>query len=207
MLGPEQAGLMLIGRLREQGFSLIETMIGLAVLGLLIGIGLPSMTAWLQNTQIRNHAEAIYSGLQLARAEALRRNTSVRFQLVDSLGAGCAASLSGKSWVVSLSSPVGLCDVDPSETVAPLIIQKKEGNEGSANTVISATGGSSVLFNGLGRTAGAGNITQVNITNPTGGNCEAAAGPMRCLRVTVTSGGQMRMCDPAVTDAADPRAC
>jgi hypothetical protein len=30
---------------------------------------------------------------------------------------------------------------------------------------------------------------------------------MRCLRVVVSSSGSVRMCDPAVTDATDPRAC
>ena len=38
-----------------------------------------------------------------------------------------------------------------------------------------------------------------DVINPTGGTCVAASGPIRCLRVTVTAGGQIRMCDPAAT--------
>jgi hypothetical protein len=30
---------------------------------------------------------------------------------------------------------------------------------------------------------------------------------MRCLRINISVGGEARMCDPAVTDAADPRIC
>jgi hypothetical protein len=30
---------------------------------------------------------------------------------------------------------------------------------------------------------------------------------MRCLRVVVTPGGQVRMCDPALTNAGDAQAC
>jgi hypothetical protein len=30
---------------------------------------------------------------------------------------------------------------------------------------------------------------------------------MRCLRVNVASGGDVRMCDPAVLDNTDPRFC
>lgn len=192
---------------RSAGFSLIELMITLAVLALLIMIGLPNLSAWLQNTQIRTAAEGIQAGLQLARAEALRRNASVRFQLVDSLTAGCALSNSGANWVVSLADATGACNVDPSDAVAPQIIQKRSGAEGSPNAVVSAAGGSTVVFSGLGRVTGAGAITQIDVTNPGGGACQTAAGPMRCLRLTVASGGQVRMCDPVVTDNTDPRFC
>lgn len=194
---------------RSAGFTLIELMITLAVLALLLTVGLPSLATWLQNTQIRTAAEGMQAGLQLARAEALRRNTSVRLQLVDSLAAGCALSDTGTSWVVSLADATGACGAPPSEAAAPQIIQKRSGAEGSPNAAISATGGTTVVFNGLGRVTGAGAITQIDITNPGGGACKTPAGnePMRCLRIQVASGGQVRMCDPAVTAAADPRVC
>ena len=41
--------------------------------------------------------------------------------------------------------------------------------------------------------------TTINITNSSGGTCTASGGPIRCLRVTITAGGQIRMCDPAAT--------
>lgn len=63
---------------RLRGFSLVELLVVVAVLGLVLMLGLPNVSAWLQNTQIRNSAEAMISGLQLARAEALRRNRVVR---------------------------------------------------------------------------------------------------------------------------------
>jgi type IV fimbrial biogenesis protein FimT len=200
---------MLKRSLASAGFTLLELMIGLAVLGILLMIGLPSLATWIQNTQIRTAAETMQSGLQMARAEALRRNTSVRFQLVDTLTAACALSATGTNWVVSLADPVGNCDDAPSDTVAPQIIQKKDGAEGAPNAVITATGGSTVTFNGIGRVINAGPITRVDITNTRGGACKTAGAdePMRCLRVAVSSAGQVRMCDPAVTDVTDPRAC
>jgi type IV fimbrial biogenesis protein FimT len=191
--------------LEQRGFSLIELLIGLVVLGIVMMIGMPSLATWIQNTQIRSQAEAVYAGLQLARAEALRRNTNVRFQLVNTLNASCAASTSGKSWVVSLADPAGQCNVAPSAT-GPQIIQKKDGTEGSPNTAVAATGGSLVTFNGLGRVSNVGPMSQINVTNPTGGAC-ATGGPMRCLQIRISTGGQMRMCDPAVTSATDPRFC
>jgi len=194
---------------RAAGFTLIELMVTLTVLGMLLMVGLPSLATWLQNTQIRTAAEGVQAGLQLARAEALRRNASVRFQLVDSLAAGCVLSANGTSWVVSLADTTGACGTAASEAVAPQIIQKRSGAEGSPNAAVSATGGASVVFSGLGRVTGAGAIAQIDISNPAGGACKTPAGnePMRCLRIQVASGGQVRMCDPAVTAAPDPRTC
>jgi len=199
---------MLIRLPAARGFTLVELMITLAVLGMLIMIALPNMGTWLQNTQIRTSAEAMQAGLQLARAEALKRNTTVRFQLVNSLTSSCALTTSGRNWVVSLADPSGLCNMDASDTVAPQIIQKRSSAEGSPNAVVTATGGSSVVFNGLGRPA-AGSLTEINVTNPNNGACKTAAGnePMRCLRIAVNAGGAVRMCDPAVDDATDPRKC
>jgi type IV fimbrial biogenesis protein FimT len=190
-------------RPRQRGFSLVELLIVVAVLGLVLMLGLPNISAWLQNTQIRNSAEGTISGLQLARAEALRRNRVVRFSLVDSLDAGCSLAAAGPNWVVSLSDPTDNCNMDPSDTVDPFIVQKRSNQEGSPSVVLAASA-SSVTFGGLGAAGGA---LQIDFSNPGGGACQTAAGPMRCLRVVVSSSGSVRMCDPAVTDATDPRAC
>jgi type IV fimbrial biogenesis protein FimT len=167
------------------------------------------MTTWLQNQQIRTSAEGLQAGLQLARAEALRRNTQVRFQLVDTLNGACVLVNNGTNWIVSINDPTGLCDVPPSDTADPLTIQKRSGAEGTPNAVLAATNGAApattVTFNGLGRASGAA-ITQIAVTNTNGGLCQPA-GPMRCLQINISSAGQMRMCDPAVTDNADPRFC
>ena len=191
---------------RTHGFTLIELLVTIAVLSLLLMVGLPSMNTWLQNQQIRTSAEGLQAGLQFARAEALRRNAPVRFQLVDTLTSACVMVNTGTNWIVSLNDPSGLCDVDPSDVNAPLTIQKRAGAEGTPNAVITAAGGSSLTFTGLGRVNAAGGITQISITNPNGGACQPA-GPMRCLQVNVSSGGSPRMCDPAVTDNTDPRFC
>jgi type IV fimbrial biogenesis protein FimT len=195
---------MLTRGLFAGGFSLIELMIGLVVLGIVLMVGLPSLATWMQNVQLRNSAETITAGLTLARAEALRRNANVRFQLVNSLAATCALSGSGTSWVVSLTDPTGACNSAAAD--AGPIIQKKDGAEGSPNAVVAATGGNTLVFNGLGRVLQVTPITQIDVTNPSGGTCQPG-GPMRCLRLTVSSGGQIRMCDPAVAATTDPRAC
>jgi type IV fimbrial biogenesis protein FimT len=194
---------------RLRGFSLVELMVVVAVLGLVLMFGLPNISAWLQNTQIRSSAEAAISGLQLARGEALRRNRPVRFSLADSLAAGCNLNKAGPNWIVSQLDPSAVCGVAPSDVDAPFIVQKRSGQEGSPNVALLASE-SSVLFNGLGAASSPALSPQpplvIDFSNPAGGACQAA-GPMRCLRVVVSASGSVKMCDPAVTDLSDPRAC
>ena len=202
---------MLRGRAPQAGFSLIEALIVIVIMGILIAIGLPSMATWLNNSQIRTAGETVLAGLTLARVEAVRRNQVVRFQLVSNLTSGCVITQSGTSWVVSQDDPTGLCDQTPSDTAAPRIIQTRSGSEGTPRAIVAAATAGTVYFNGLGRVTspgGALNMTQLNISNPSGGTCEYVdGGNMRCLRITISVGGEARMCDPAVTDATDPRKC
>ena len=203
-----------------RGTTLIELMIALAIVALLLAIGYPNLTQYLQNAQVRGAAEATVSGVQLARSEAIRRNTFVRLTLTTTLDGACASSAAGTNWVVSRNSPDGACDVDPVvDFVDPndgtvQILQKRASAEGSPNAVIASaddagTGRPTIIFNGLGRIQGAAGINRVdiNVTNPTGGACVATGlGPVRCLRVSVSIAGDVKLCDPAVV-APDPRTC
>lgn len=204
---------MLRARRAQSGMTIIELMIGLTIMALLIMIGLPNMTIWLNNSQIRTAGETMLAGLTLARTEAVRRNQIVRFQMVSDLTAGCAISTGGTSWVVSLDDPTAACDSAPSDAAAPRIIQTRSGSEGTSRTVTAATPAGTVFFNGLGRITspgGAANISRIDISNPVGGACEnpdGSGGPMRCLRINISIGGEAKMCDPAVSDATDPRIC
>ncbi len=192
------------------GFSLIETAITLSVLGLLLALGLPGFQTWLMNTQIRNAAESVSAGVQRARNEAVRRNQNVRFTLVSlgdpkTMDNTCAASESAGSWVISLDDPAAKCGEAVSDTVAPRIIDKRAAGDGGLTAAVAAMTAASaaaatVTFNGFGRTVEAAPLARVDFTS-------TAAGNYRRLRVLVSAGGAVRMCDPAVTDNADPRIC
>lgn len=198
--------------MHQAGVTIIEMMIALTIMALLVFLALPNMSTWLNNTQIRTAGETLLAGINLARTEALRNNTVARFQMTTSLDSACALSNTGTSWVVSLADPTGACDTTPSNTTAPQIIQKKSGSEGAQRAEVTADG-STIYFNGLGRLAspgGAANITRIEIANSAGGVCrhlDTTNGTMRCLSITISTGGQIKMCDPAVTDPTDPRIC
>ncbi|HYR16320.1 MAG TPA: hypothetical protein VEQ67_19210, partial [Mycobacterium sp.] len=67
---------------------------------------------------------------------------------------------------------------------------------------ITPAGANNVTFSSLGvvipNIDGSASITQIDVKSP--------AGTARPLRMTV-SGGDIRMCDPALSLASDPRGC
>ena len=65
----------------QHGFSLVELIVAVAIMGILFGLAIPSYKDWIQNTRIRTAAESIQNGIQKARSEALIRNTFVEFNL------------------------------------------------------------------------------------------------------------------------------
>ena len=71
----------------ERGFTLVEVMISITVLGIILMLGLPAFGTWLQNQQLRAASEGMLNGLQTARAEAIRRNLLVQI-VVAPPGAG-----------------------------------------------------------------------------------------------------------------------
>ena len=201
---------MLKTRSTQAGVSLIELAVAVTIMAVLMASGLPSFSSWIQSGKIRTTAESIQTGLQLARAQAVARNALVSFHLTDSATAACVLSSSGNNWVVSLDDPSGACDAAASDDTAPRLIQMRTAAEGASNVEVDAGSAGSPLttitFNGMGRVTPlpAAPIT-IALTNPAGGAC-ATTGPMRCLNVTVSTAGQIRMCDPALP-ASDARGC
>lgn len=200
-----------------RGFSLVELIIGMLILSVLLALALPTFTDWLRNARVRTAAEAVLNGLQLARIEAVRRNAQVRFSLVNNLTKDCVLAPAGPSWVVSLDDPTNAlpdkCATPPSDAIDPRIIQSRNGAEGSAATTVAA-GQNVYVFNSLGRlTAQPARdednvIGGIKIKSAAGEPCKTPGGsePVRCLRVVVLFGGQIRMCDPALPPA-DAQAC
>jgi len=199
---------------QPQGVTLIELAVVLAIVAILLSQAGSYFSSWTQNVQIRTSTESIQNGLQLARSEAIRRNRSVMFWLTST------ATPARADWLVGCSTPVGagvqpeaVGDCPGSHTAggAPTAynwIQRQlaaDQQTALAQVTITPAGANNVTFNSLGLVTGnidgSASITQVDVSIPSLPTSSA-----RPLRVTI-SGGQVRMCDPALSPTTDPRGC
>lgn len=71
---------------RAGGFTLVEMVIVLAMIGILIAIAFPSFREWQRNAQLKSAARETYAFLQRARGEAVRNNAVVGVRFVTGAG-------------------------------------------------------------------------------------------------------------------------
>lgn len=185
MLDHEKRGYLLsdFPKFRHLGFSLIELLIGIVIMGILMSLAMPSFQTWLQNSQIRNEAESIQNGLQSARAESVGRNADVEFVL----GAG-------SSWVVRVAGGAN--------------IESRSSSEGSKDVTVTVTpaGTTTVTFNNFGGVKAANADASAPFTRIDLDSSVLAAANSQELRITIGLGGNVRMCDPNAP-VSSPRAC
>lgn len=193
---------------KQSGVSLIELLVAISVLGVLLGLAMPHFAQMIQDAQNRTAAESLLNGLQLARTEALRRSTQVRFSLTDKDGK--------VAWTVGCLNA----------NICPASIQQYVPEEGGSNARVGVTinalprplkpdtfgtplaAGEGldnlafVTFDGFGRVSSAAGteISRIDVTN-------AKSSSARRYVVTVGAGGQIRMCDPDSRLNGTPQGC
>lgn len=88
---------------KTTGFTLVELLVTVAVLGILLAVAIPSMQAF----GIRNRLAAVnndlMTALNLARSEAIRRATTVSVCRTNDNGASCGGTWSD-GWMVFVNS-------------------------------------------------------------------------------------------------------
>jgi type IV fimbrial biogenesis protein FimT len=195
---------MLKPRALQGAFTLVEVLVSFAIIAMVIAFVGPSALTWIQNTQLRNAAEAILGGVQQARIEALKRNTTVAFELTD-----------------ASSTAFQVCFYDQTLqdcSATQPAIATRAASEGSPNAGVGidftasdpATAldpGSNlpalVAFDSFGRVATSSplNIARIDVRNTVAGTGE------RRLEIYIAPGGQIRMCDPLLSQATNPQGC
>jgi len=157
----------------RRGFTIVELLVAVTILAIGASLAVPGAATMLANRKVQAVAQSIVDGLNHARAEAVRRNTPVRFTLRDD------------GWSVAQA---GSGDV----------LQSYASADWSA-LLLAHTGGTTVTFLPTGLLQGGTQLSQVTVTSP--------VDDARTRRVNVFGGGLIRMCDPAITAADDPRRC
>jgi type IV fimbrial biogenesis protein FimT len=168
-----------------EGFTLIEIMVAVAIMGILLSVAAPNFRAWILNSQIHAAAESVQTGLQRARAEAVKRNRTVEFVL-----------LGGNSWAVL--NPTDLSKLEQNSESAQLkTVLSTPAPVNATRVAFGVTG----LPLAISPTDGSPMITQIDFDSTVLNAAESKE-----LRVTIDFSGRIRMCDPNSLPPS-PKAC
>lgn len=162
---------------RAAGVTLVELLVGLAIMAIAATLAAPEAAEMIANQKVRGTAQGILDGLNHARAEAVRRNTPVRFTLQPA----------GAGWTVTqVSTGATLHSASTADFLAVEVVPG-----GAANTV---------TFLPTGLLQGGDQLALVTVAS-------AAVADASSRRINIYGGGLIRMCDPGISDADDPRRC
>jgi len=160
---------------------------------------------WIQNLQLRNAAESVLNGVKQARVEALRRNTTVMFELTDP---------ASTAWHICIYDPIAKgCKAGETD------LATHPANEGSQNarvgvetdfsnfsTALAAGAGvpAKIAYDPLGRVSiySTDAIERIDVRNT-----KLSASDERRLSIFLGPSGQILMCDPGLSKATNPQGC
>ena len=161
----------------QQGFTLVELLIVIAIVGILATLAAPSFQTQMMQQRVEGAAEGLVAALNNAKAEAIKTNNTMRIVFTPTV-AGTAHT----TWCYGMPS-VGSADCNC--TVA---------NDCAAGSVVQST-----EFTGITVNFNANNARAFNPLRGTGtaGTVTFSAGNNRSLGVSVVGIGRIRICRPA----------
>jgi type IV fimbrial biogenesis protein FimT len=175
--------------LRARGFTLIELLIAVAIAVLLLLLAGPSYVEFINNSRIRNAAEAMLNGVRLAQTTAVKANSQA--ELIVNPASG---------WTIQYVNP----DVSVSVPVppAPYVLLDATGTQ----VVPWPATATQVTFDGFGRIVPNADASQtISCISVSSGNISSP----RNLNVIISNSGLSagtKLCDPLAAPT-EPQAC
>ncbi len=167
----------------QTGFTLLELMLTLTVLGVLMTLAAPSMQEMLARNRLKSAAHALAEDLQWTRGEAIRRNTELY------------VTFNPATWCYGVSVTKG-CDCRLSDPAASSACTLPTDGEAILRTVAG------VDFPGIAVSATFTGAPPETSFKPrrvtaTGGSMTFTSGQGTQLRVVLSLLGRVRVCSPA----------
>jgi type IV fimbrial biogenesis protein FimT len=203
-------------KLPAAGFTLIEAVVALAIMAVLMSVGIPSMSGWLQARKAAAAASFYKEGFQLARSQAVTHNSASRLVLTENSSSG------QMNWQVDICfpTPATPCNVDSGSwsTIAAAADSDPDGEQGFRSVARSAdslpgtnvlmlsltpSGADAVYFTPLGWVDGSisPRIQRIDLAPAPG-----RSGAFPAQAVVLTLAGTASICDPGVA-SHDSRGC
>jgi type IV fimbrial biogenesis protein FimT len=89
--------------MRERGYTLIELIVGVAILAILASMAVPSFSRVIADSKVRSTADQLRDSIVRARQEALKRNAPVTLSVEEGVGTLSIAAF-GASEAVDITS-------------------------------------------------------------------------------------------------------
>lgn len=124
-------------RTQQRGFTILELMIAVAILGILASIALPSFNSAIAKTQLENAAEAIYSDIRYARSESIKRSLDVTVTFTD-----------GANWSYTIATV----------EATPVTIKIVNSSQFTVTSAVSGFASDIITFGSVRGTANTGSI-------------------------------------------------
>ena len=170
------------------GFTILELMIAVTVLGILLGIGVPSFQGIIRQNRLAAQTNELLAAAAMARSEAVKRGATVSICPVSAADQNLCGNDWSNGWLVFSDDQGTVGQFNADGTLPDDVIIQRWTASATRRITVSNAAVTSVTYRGDGGTTlGAGGATIFTVA-PEPGYCSNAQG---ARDVTVTATGRV----------------